>query len=174
MPRGADDRYWEGPGLSSVFKHTLLQKYMPQFAGMTGSRAQTKRVVVRLGSRRPEQAGVLAALLTHPSREGPLPVFLTGDLNALPTTSEIRSLTEVAVDAWVASSGTGDPGHTLSTNNPLAPRKAWQLDHRIDYILARPGRPAERVEVERSFLAGGPVDGVRPSDHWAVVADFRL
>jgi three-Cys-motif partner protein len=46
MPRGADDRYWEGPGLPSVFKHTLLQKYMPQFAGMTGSRAQTKRVVV--------------------------------------------------------------------------------------------------------------------------------
>ena len=46
MPRGADDRYWEGPGLPSVFKHTLLQKYMPQFAGMTGSRAETKRVVV--------------------------------------------------------------------------------------------------------------------------------
>ena len=44
MPRGADDRFWEGPGLPSVFKHTLIDKYVPQFAGMTGSRAG-KRVV---------------------------------------------------------------------------------------------------------------------------------
>jgi endonuclease/exonuclease/phosphatase family metal-dependent hydrolase len=127
----------------------------------------------RLGSRRPDQAGVLAALLTDPSRDGPLPVFLTGDLNAPPTTPEIRVLTDVAVDAWAAANGTDDPGHTLSTSNPLAPRQAWQIDQRIDYVLARPGRPDGRVEVERSFL-GGPVDGVHPSDHWAVVADFRL
>jgi three-Cys-motif partner protein len=45
MPRGADDRYWSEPGLPSVFKHTLLEKYVPQFAGMTGSRTRTKRVV---------------------------------------------------------------------------------------------------------------------------------
>jgi three-Cys-motif partner protein len=44
MPRGADDRFWEGPGLPSVFKHTLIDKYVPQFAGMTGSRAG-KRIV---------------------------------------------------------------------------------------------------------------------------------
>jgi endonuclease/exonuclease/phosphatase family metal-dependent hydrolase len=126
----------------------------------------------RHGSRRPEQAGVLAALLTDSSRDGPLPVLLTGDLNAPPSSPEIRVLTEVAVDAWVAANGTDDPGHTLSSSNPLAPWKAWQLDHRIDYILARPGGPGDRVEVERSFLAGDPVDGVHPSDHWAVVADL--
>jgi three-Cys-motif partner protein len=45
MPRGADDQFWEGPGLPSVFKHTLLDKYVPQFAGMTGSRATARRVV---------------------------------------------------------------------------------------------------------------------------------
>jgi three-Cys-motif partner protein len=45
MSRGADDRYWEKPELPSVFKHTLLDKYVPQFTGMTGSRAQAKRVV---------------------------------------------------------------------------------------------------------------------------------
>ncbi len=45
MPRGADDRYWEKQELPSVFKHTLLDKYVPQFAGMTGSRAQARRVV---------------------------------------------------------------------------------------------------------------------------------
>jgi three-Cys-motif partner protein len=45
MPRGADDRFWKQPELPSVFKHTLLDKYVPQFAGMTGSRAQDRRVV---------------------------------------------------------------------------------------------------------------------------------
>jgi three-Cys-motif partner protein len=45
MPRGADDRFWEKPELPSVFKHTLLEKYVPQFAGMTGSRAEARRVV---------------------------------------------------------------------------------------------------------------------------------
>jgi three-Cys-motif partner protein len=45
MPRGADDRFWEQPELPSVFKHTLLDKYVPQFAGMTGSRAQARHVV---------------------------------------------------------------------------------------------------------------------------------
>jgi hypothetical protein len=45
MPRGADDRYWEGPRLPSVFKHTLLDRYVPQFAGMTGSRSEARRVV---------------------------------------------------------------------------------------------------------------------------------
>ena len=45
MPRGADDRYWQEQGLPSVFKHTLLDKYVPQFAGMTGSRATARRVV---------------------------------------------------------------------------------------------------------------------------------
>jgi hypothetical protein len=29
MPRGADDRYWELPRLPSVFKHTLLDRYVP-------------------------------------------------------------------------------------------------------------------------------------------------
>ena len=45
MPRGADDRYWGEQRLPSVFKHTLLDKYVPQFAGMTGSRATARRVV---------------------------------------------------------------------------------------------------------------------------------
>jgi three-Cys-motif partner protein len=39
MATGADDRYWERQGLPSVFKHDLLRRYLPQFAGKTGSRA---------------------------------------------------------------------------------------------------------------------------------------
>lgn len=37
MATGAGDNYWSGQALPSVFKHTLLDKYVPQFAGMTGS-----------------------------------------------------------------------------------------------------------------------------------------
>lgn len=46
MATGADDGYWEGPNLPTVFKHTLLDKYVPQFAGMTGLKTKQKRVVV--------------------------------------------------------------------------------------------------------------------------------
>jgi three-Cys-motif partner protein len=37
MATGAGERYWSGQALPSVFKHTLLDKYVPPFAGMTGS-----------------------------------------------------------------------------------------------------------------------------------------
>jgi endonuclease/exonuclease/phosphatase family metal-dependent hydrolase len=121
------------------------------------------------------QTRTLARLLADPARDGPLPVLLTGDLNAPPATPEIRALTGVTVDAWVAGGGAPDGGHTLSAANPLAPRAAWWLlDQRIDYVLARPGTPADPVVVERAFLAGEPRDGRYPSDHFAVVADLRL
>lgn len=45
MATGAGDEYWKEQALPSVFKHTLLDKYMPQFAGMTGSVARGRRVV---------------------------------------------------------------------------------------------------------------------------------
>jgi hypothetical protein len=82
-------------------------------------------------------------------------------------------LTDVMVDAWVAAEGDAETGHTLSSTNPLAPREAWQIDHRIDYVMARPGNPGGQLNVERAFLAGDPHAGSYPSDHYAVVADFR-
>jgi endonuclease/exonuclease/phosphatase family metal-dependent hydrolase len=121
------------------------------------------------------QTRALAALLTDPARDGPLPAFLTGDLNAPPATPEIQALTGVLVDAWAAAALRAGGGHTLRAANPLAPRAAWWLlDQRIDYVLARPGTPARPVVVERAFVAGDPVDGLHPSDHDAVVADVRL
>jgi endonuclease/exonuclease/phosphatase family metal-dependent hydrolase len=120
------------------------------------------------------QTRALAGLLRDPSRDGPLPALLVGDLNAPPETPEIRALTGELVDAWAAARGPGDPGHTLSRANPIAPRAAWQIDRRIDYVLARPGTPRRPVVVERAFLAGQqPLDGLHPSDHYAVVADLR-
>ncbi|WP_208883452.1 three-Cys-motif partner protein TcmP [Streptomyces armeniacus] len=38
MATGAGGAYWDEPGLPSVFKHSLLGRYIPQFGGMTGSR----------------------------------------------------------------------------------------------------------------------------------------
>lgn len=127
-----------------------------------------------LAALRLAQTRTLAALLTDPSRDGPLPVLLMADLNAPPSTPEIRALTDVMVDAWIAGGGAADAGHTLRSDNPLAPREAWQIDHRIDYIMARPGTPERPVTVERAFVAGDPHDGLPPSDHSAVVADFGL
>ena len=57
-----------------------------------------------------DQTRSLVALATDPARDGPLPVLLTGDLNAPPTTPKIRVLTEVMVDAWVAATGPPTPG----------------------------------------------------------------
>jgi len=39
MASGAGDQYWEQPGLPTVFKHDLLRRYLPRFAGKTGSQA---------------------------------------------------------------------------------------------------------------------------------------
>lgn len=39
MATGAGDRYWENQGLPSVLKHELLRRYLPKFAGKTGSRS---------------------------------------------------------------------------------------------------------------------------------------
>lgn len=45
MAAGAGDTYWEKRALPSVFKHELLRKYVPQFAGMTGTSSDGRRIV---------------------------------------------------------------------------------------------------------------------------------
>ena len=117
------------------------------------------------------QSAALATLLEDPALDGDHPVLLLADLNAEPGSPELRQLTDVAVDLWTA--GGGDAGAvTLSSATPWAPVEATRLiDRRIDWVLARPGR--RPVSVTRAFLAGDePVDGLYPSDHFAVVADL--
>ena len=125
-----------------------------------------------LAEQRGAQTRVLARLLTDLSSDGP--ALLTADLNAPPTAPEVQVLTEVTVDSWTAAGGTADGGHTLTSRNPLAPREAWQLDQRIDYVLVRPAPSERAMVVEQAFLAGEAHDGVHASDHYAVVADVRL
>jgi endonuclease/exonuclease/phosphatase family metal-dependent hydrolase len=119
------------------------------------------------------QCRALAALVTEPRFDGALPVLLVGDLNAAPDQPEMRPLLDVLVDTWAA--GGGDPGAvTLDSAVPFAPLEATkQIDRRIDHILARPGRSDGDVTVRRAFLAGDrPVDGLFPSDHYAVAVDL--
>lgn len=113
----------------------------------------------------------LAQLVRDLAERDGAPVMLTADLNAAPGTPEVEALTATMTDAWIAN-GDDAPGFTLSSANHLAPPEAHkQLDQRIDYILVRPGENGHASRVADAFVVDVPVDGVQPSDHYAVVAD---
>jgi endonuclease/exonuclease/phosphatase family metal-dependent hydrolase len=108
------------------------------------------------------------------------PPIVCGDFNAEPDSDEIRMLTGraavpvkrlVFVDAWdVAGDG---PGYTWSNDNPFAARDL-EAERRIDYVLVgwRKARGSGHV-VGAQVAAINPVDGIYPSDHYAVVAELR-
>ena len=108
------------------------------------------------------------------------PPIVCGDFNAEPDSDEIRMLTGraavpvprlVFVDAWdVAGDG---PGFTWSNDNAFAARDL-EADRRIDYVLVgwRRARGAGHV-VDARVAAIEPIDGIHPSDHYAVVAELR-
>jgi endonuclease/exonuclease/phosphatase family metal-dependent hydrolase len=125
----------------------------------------------------------LARALAAPTAGATLPPVLTGDLNALPDSDEVRMiegvLTEpaapdlVLVDAW-RYAGPHDPGHTWDRANPHV-AATGEPSSRIDYVLVglpRPGGAA--LAVGAGLLGDRPHEGVWPSDHAAVVADLLL
>ncbi len=91
--------------------------------------------------------------------------ILAGDLNATPDSPELRLLAGCGLtDAWEA--GEGD-GWTWAESNPHA-RNARVPNRRLDYILTGSGLTATAAG-----LAGTqPIDGIVPSDHYAVWADL--
>ena len=108
------------------------------------------------------------------------PPIVCGDFNADPVADEIRMLNGraavpvprlVFMDAWeVAGSG---PGYTWSNDNAFAARDL-EPDRRIDYVFV--GWPKARGAghvVDARVAAIEPVNGVHPSDHYAVVAELR-
>lgn len=110
---------------------------------------------------------------------GPHPPVLTGDYNALPDSDEMRLLsglrTEPAVpdqvlnDAWEYA----DPAAPWATWDPANPYIPHSPPGRIDYIHTGPPPLDGLGRVRAVRRAGfGPVDGVWPSDHAAVVADL--
>ncbi len=108
-------------------------------------------------------------------------VLLGGDLDAEPDAASLRflagkqSLEGMSVcyqNAWDACH-LGEPGHTFTPENPLAPRM-WPF-RRIDHILVRCGEDdMPTLEIAACELVGDqPVDGIWASDHFGLVADFR-
>lgn len=117
------------------------------------------------------------------ARRDGIPAVLGGDLNAVPWSDEVRGLTGasgphvpglVLVDAWEAAGNDGR-GDTWATANPRVPRRAVHPNRRLDYVMVTWPRRRGSGHVDRCHLAATtPVDGVWPSDHFAVVADIDL
>ena len=132
-------------------------------------------------SLRVAQARALAGFVAEHSGGCTYPPVITGDLNAEPGSDELRLLGglltdpavpgQVLLDSW-RYAGPGDPGFTWDLRNGYQGGSVIP-DSRIDYVLV--GLPRQgRGRVESVRLAGNaPVDGVWPSDHFAVVADLR-
>jgi len=130
---------------------------------------------------RTEQVRRLAEFMAAHGTDGDYPPVVTGDLNAEPGSDELRLLGGlltapaapglVLVDAW-RYADPADPGFTWDRRNGYQ-AKSVLPDSRIDYILV--GLPRQgRGRVESTRLAGNaPVDGVWPSDHFAVVTDLQ-
>jgi len=130
---------------------------------------------------RAAQVRALARFVEEHSGGFAYPPVVTGDLNAEPGSDELRLLGGlladpavpglVLLDAW-RYADPGDPGFTWDLRNGYQ-GDSLIPDSRIDYILV--GLPWQgRGRVESVRLAGtAPVDGVWPSDHFAVVADLR-
>ncbi|MFI5794079.1 endonuclease/exonuclease/phosphatase family protein [Streptomyces sp. NPDC051677] len=127
------------------------------------------------------QVTALAELVARHRGGTPCPPVVTGDFNAWPDSDEVRlfagTRTAPAVpglvfhDAWDYADPTA-PAATWTPENPYAAR-LLEPPARIDYIHVGPPGPAGEGHVRRVQRAGqGPVDGVWPSDHAAVVADL--
>jgi endonuclease/exonuclease/phosphatase family metal-dependent hydrolase len=92
--------------------------------------------------------------------------ILAGDLNTTPDSTELAVLSEAGLtDVWDPANGNG---WTWAESNPHA-QGARHPNRRLDYILA-----GSAMSAGTSGLAGvGAVDGVYPSDHYAVWADIQ-
>ncbi len=112
-----------------------------------------------------------------------LPALVAGDFNAVPWSDEIRHATGastpfipgfVLVDAWEAC-GNERRGDTWSSANPLVPRRAVNPNRRLDYITTTFPRRRNCGSFQSCELTGlEAIDGVQPSDHYAVVAEVAL
>ncbi|GGO40129.1 endonuclease/exonuclease/phosphatase family protein [Streptomyces lasiicapitis] len=127
------------------------------------------------------QVAVLAAFVAEHRTGTAFPPVVTGDFNAVPDSDEIRLLGgyrtapavpgQVLLDAWQYAEP-GAASATWDAENPyVAPTHDPSI--RIDYVHVGPCGPGGLGAVRGVRRAGdGPVDGVWPSDHAAVVADL--
>jgi endonuclease/exonuclease/phosphatase family metal-dependent hydrolase len=119
--------------------------------------------------------------LVREKRPRSFPAVLCGDLNADPTSDELRMLTgQSAVpvpgvmfrDAWLAADNTTS-GATASNANPFN-AAALDRDRRIDFVLVGTPKLGGVGHTVAARVAGDhPVAAMWPSDHLAVVAELR-
>ena len=126
------------------------------------------------------QVRTLAGFVAGHASDCAYPPVVTGDLNAEPGSDELRLLGGlltapaapglVLIDAW-RYADPGDPGFSWDHRNGYQANSIVP-DSRIDYVLVGPHRQG-RGRVLSARLGGtAPVDGVWPSDHFAVVAEL--
>ncbi|MFF5498161.1 endonuclease/exonuclease/phosphatase family protein [Streptomyces aquilus] len=132
---------------------------------------------------RVQQVRSLAEFVAAHRGNTPFPPVVTGDFNAWPDSDEIRVLAgtrtapvvpgQVFFDAWEYAEP-GAPGATWTPENPYV-HPGLGPGVRVDYIhVGGPAGPDGEGTVRGVRRAGhGPVDGVWPSDHAAVVADLQ-
>ncbi|WP_037669877.1 endonuclease/exonuclease/phosphatase family protein [Streptomyces griseus] len=128
------------------------------------------------------QVTALAEFVARHRGDTPFPPVVTGDFNAWPDSDEIRLFGgyrtapavphQVLYDAWEYADPTA-PSNTWDASNPYV-AIGGEPSARIDYVhVGRPG-PDGIGKVRAVRRAGdGPVDGVWPSDHAAVVAELQ-
>ncbi|CAL9484224.1 endonuclease/exonuclease/phosphatase family protein [Streptomyces sp. NPDC057838] len=127
------------------------------------------------------QVSALAEFVARHRGGTAFPPVVTGDLNAWPDSDEVRLLggyktapavpRQVLLDAWEYADPAA-PAATWDAANPYV-AATHEPSVRIDYIHVGPPGPGGlgRVRAVRR-ACDGPVDGVWPSDHAAVVADL--
>ncbi len=111
-----------------------------------------------------------------------IPIFLTGDFNAVADSPEIRAMAdsrpglEPLFDAWaeVGPTGCGSDGETFRGLG-LRDRVGRKLlgPRRIDYVFFRP-RPLVRSVSRVDYQELEYRQQALPSDHYPVVAEFEL
>jgi endonuclease/exonuclease/phosphatase family metal-dependent hydrolase len=127
------------------------------------------------------------ALAEHVAALAPidgLPPVIAGDFNADPDSDEMRFLRGLTplgatsvyfADCWLVTAGAepaAGPGYTYDRRNVYALRSR-EPSRRIDYVLVRgPDRHNRGEPIAARVALDQPVDGVWPSDHFAVVAEI--
>lgn len=128
-----------------------------------------------------ERQTALAAMALRRYAETTDHVLLMGDLDAEIDSASLRFLAGKQSHAGISVSYAnvfdavhpGEAGHTFTPDNPLCP-KHWPY-RRIDHIYIRSGKNGQPTLgiVDCKVILDKPVDGVWPSDHFGVMADFR-
>lgn len=130
---------------------------------------------------RQAQVRAICEFIAETSDQRTFPPVLAGDFNAEPASEEVRmvtGLTTVAVpklvflDAW-RTAGDGGPGYTWSSDNPFTAIDC-EPDRRLDYVFVGYPRDLGAGQVVSARVEGStPVDGIYPSDHYAILAEVR-